>query len=448
MADSLNDATHLLVSHGGHKAAAGLTIETEKIEEFRERFNQYASERLSEEHLAPQLDIDFEVQASFLTLSAIREMSLLEPFGLDNPTPQLAIRGLVLQRPPLRMGKEKQHLKLFVSDGQHALEAVGWGMGDYEIALKGQNISVDLAGAPQINEWDGKSSPQLSIKDIRKVDRHERQAVFPTDDTDSPAKLVDRRHTDKKAYLSKLLEREESIIFYVRDEKAIDQFIDLIDSDADAMGRCDDATAEPEIESLIDALLNGKLLAIVSNRTLMEAAQSVKHLVFCHPVPSPLIFFNRCQPAFKLPETTYIHLIYSGKDADSMHTLLSWQHPDDKTLKKLYQTIKSINSQIGAPIRFDEVVAAAQTNSIPPGVVRHGIGIFEELKLIESREQSSGKVVQLLPTPSAKRELHQSRTYLYGEQLKQTSAIFSEFQLKQTVQEIWKRVSYECRHVN
>ena len=448
LADSLNAATHLLVSHGGHKAAAGLTIETEKIEEFRERFNRYASERLSEEHLVPQLDIDLEAQASTLALSAIEELSLLEPTGQDNPAPQLAIRGLVLQRPPLRMGKEKQHLKLFVTDGQHSLDAVGWGMADYEIALKGQNVGVDLAGAPQINEWDGRRAPQLLIKDIHKIDRHERQAVFPTDDTDSPVKLVDRRHTDKKAYLSKLLEREESVVFYVRDEKAIDQFIDLIGLSADAMGRCEDATPESEIESLIDALASGKLLAIVSSRTLKMASQSAKHLVFCHPVPTPLIFFNRCQPAFKLPETTYIHLIYSGKDADSMRTLLSWQHPDEKALKKLYQTIKSINSQIGAPIRFEEVVAAARTNSIPPSVVRNGINIFEELKLIESREQSSGKVVQLLPTPSEKRELHQSSTYLRGEQLKQTSAIFSEFQLKQTVQEIWKRVSYECRHVN
>jgi hypothetical protein len=149
-----------------------------------------------------------------------------------------------------------------------------------------------------------------------------------------------------------------------------------------------------------------------------------------------------------LSETTYVHLIYSGKDADSMRTLLSWQHPDEDMLKKLYQTIKSLNPQSGVPIQLDEVVAAAQTNSIPPDAVCNGMGIFEELKLIKCREQSSGKVVQLLPLPSEKRKLNQSSAYLYGEQLKQTSAIFSEFQLKQTLQDIWKRVSYECRNSN
>lgn len=448
LADSLNGAANLLVRHGGHKAAAGLTIETEKIDEFREYFNEYTSERLSEEDLIPKLDIDFEAQVSFFTTSAIRELSLLEPFGLENPAPQLALRGLVLQRPPYRMGKEKQHLKLFVTDGRHALEAVGWGMADHEIALRGQNVGVDLAGAPQINEWEGRSSPQLSIRDIRKIDRQERQAVFPTEETDSPVKLIDRRHTDKKAYLSKLLEGEEPVVFYVRDENAIDRFLSLIDLQTELIGRCDDATPETEIEELEDALGNGKLLAIVSTRTLMVASQSVKHLVFCHPVCTPLTFYNRCQPAFRTPATTYIHLIYSAKDADSMHTLLSWQYPHEKTLKTLYHTLKSLSSQSGVPIRLDEVIAEARANSIPPDAVCNGMGIFEELKLIKSQEQSSGKVVQLLPTPSEKRELHQSRTYLYGEQLKQTSAIFSEFQLKQTVQEIWKKVSYECRNSN
>ena len=199
LADSLNAATHLLVKHGGHQAAAGLTIETEKIEEFRECFNEYASEHLSEEDLVPKLDIDFEAQASFLTLNAIRELNLLEPFGQDNPAPQLAIRGLVLQRPPLRMGKEKQHLKLYVTDGRHALDAVGWGMADYEIALRGQNVCIDLVGVPQINKWDGQSSPQLAIRDIHKVDRHERQAVFPTEDADSCVTFLHPRYASQPA---------------------------------------------------------------------------------------------------------------------------------------------------------------------------------------------------------------------------------------------------------
>lgn len=438
----------------GQKIVESLTTESYEealpiVKELEEKISAQSEEK-TETNTTPiqKLYLDFEAKASHLTVSEIRDLNLLEPFGEENWAPQLAIRGLTLRRPPRLMGKRNQHLKLSVTDGNHMLDAIGWGMANFAVALKSQNIRIDLAGTPEINEWQGTQNPQLIIKDIhiQTIDRHFQGKQYPSDDAESPVKILDYRHTDKKAYLSTLLEKEEPIVFYVRDEKAIDRFLDLIGPQTESIGRCDAATPESEIENLVGTLGNGKLLAIVSSRTLLTASQSAKHLVFCHPVCTPLAFYNRCQPAFRTPETTYIHLIYSAKDADSMHTLLSWQYPDEETLKRLYQTIKSLGSRSDVPIRLDDVVSAARTNSIPPDAVRNGMGIFEELKLIKSREQSSGKVVQLLPTPSEKRELHQSRTYLYGEQLKQTSAIFSEFQLKQSVQEIWKRVSYECRN--
>ncbi len=193
LADSLNAATDLLVSHGGHKAAAGLTIQTKKIQEFGKFFNQYVSERLSEDDLVPKLDIDFEAQLSFFTLSEIKEMSVLEPYGQDNPAPQLVIRGLVLQRPPRRVGMEQQHLKLSVSDGRQALDAIGWGMADFANALKNPNVSVDLVGTPQINEWEGRRSPQLEIKDIRlhRVDSRMQENALPSSNAGNRSKRTD-----------------------------------------------------------------------------------------------------------------------------------------------------------------------------------------------------------------------------------------------------------------
>lgn len=193
LADSLNAATDLLVSHGGHKAAAGLTIETKKIKEFGKFFNHYVSECLSEDDLVPKLDIDFEAQLSFFTLSAIKEMSVLEPYGQDNPAPQLAIRGVILNRPPRQVGMEQQHLKLSVSDGRHTLDAIGWRMADFANALKNPNESVDLVGTPQINEWEGQRSPQLEIKDIRlqRVDLRMQENALPSRNAGNRSKRTD-----------------------------------------------------------------------------------------------------------------------------------------------------------------------------------------------------------------------------------------------------------------
>ena len=117
LANSLNACADLFVKHGGHKAAAGLTIKTENIPEFERRFNRYVCENLADEDLVQQLSIEFEIQMPLLSLEAVEKLHLLEPFGEDNPAPRIAMRNLSLHRPPRLIGKEKNHLKLLVTDG-------------------------------------------------------------------------------------------------------------------------------------------------------------------------------------------------------------------------------------------------------------------------------------------------------------------------------------------
>ena len=215
------------------RAAAGLTIKTENIDEFAARFDQYASEHLSDEDLIPKLKLDLESQSSYLTLQAIEELQLLEPFGEENSPPCLALCNLRLQRPPTVMGKEKNHLKLFVTDGGQTLEAVGWGMADHFIALKNKNIRLDLAFEPEINEWNNNRGVQLKIADLH-IHALERSAVgrmFPTEEEKSSVKIVDHRVLDNKQdYLRKLLGHEEPTLLYVRDEKALDQLFAMLGS--------------------------------------------------------------------------------------------------------------------------------------------------------------------------------------------------------------------------
>jgi single-stranded-DNA-specific exonuclease len=80
LADSLNACTDLLIKHGGHKAAAGLTIKTENIPKFERRFNRYVCEHLSDEDFIQQLSIEFEIQMSYLSLEVIQKLHLLEPW--------------------------------------------------------------------------------------------------------------------------------------------------------------------------------------------------------------------------------------------------------------------------------------------------------------------------------------------------------------------------------
>ena len=449
LADSLNACSDLLVKHGGHQAAAGLTIKTENIDEFAARFDQYACEHLSDEDLIPRLNLDLEVQSSYLTLQAIEELQQLEPFGEDNSPPRLALRNLRLQKPPSIMGKEKNHLKLFVTDGEETLEAVGWGMADHFIALKNKNIRLDLAFEPEVNEWNNSRRVQLKISDlhIHTLERSTVGRMFPTEEEKSPVKIVDHRVLDNKLdYLHNLLAREEPTLLYVRDEKALDQLFEMLGS-TEKIGRCETDMPEVDRAQVVDKLARGELLAVASDCTLTDLP-SITHIVFCHPVPQHLIFFDRCQPAFKQPETTYIHLIYQSKDIEWMWKCITWEYPDKQILQKLYKCLQALSQDNGHRLTLETVVAAAQTDSIPVPAVKNGLSILEELQLLTQHPNFSTQEIQLLPLPTKKRQLHESETYLNGEQIKQTSRWFSDFLLRQNVKQIWERVSYECQLSN
>ncbi len=449
LVDSLNACSDLLVKYGGHQAAAGLTIKTENIDEFATRFDQYACEHLSDEDLIPKLKLDLEVQSSFLTLQAVEELQQLEPFGEDNSPPHLALHNLRLQKPPSIMGKEKNHLKLFVTDGGQPLEAVGWGMADRFIALKNKNIRLDLAFEPEINEWNNSRRIQLKIADlhIHTLERSTVGRMFPTQEEKSPVKIVDHRVLDNKQdFLLNLLEQTEPTLLYVRDEKALDQLFEMLGS-TEKIGRCETDMSETDKAQVTGKLARGELLAIASNCTLTQLPH-INHIVFCHPIPQHLTFFNRCQSAFRHPETTYIHLIYQSKDIEWMRKCVSWEYPDKQILQKLYKCLQALSQDNRHLLTLESVIAGAQTDSIPVSAVKNGLSILEELQLLTQYPNFSKQEIQLLPPPSKKRQLHESETYLNGEQMKQTSHWFSEFQLRQNVKQIWERVSYECQLSN
>jgi single-stranded-DNA-specific exonuclease len=158
----LND---LFAKHGGHAMAAGLTIAPENLDRLRTRLNGLAKRALKPEDLQPPLRLDAEVQLADLNLDALAELEKLKPTGQGNPALQFCARNLTQKKPPLRMGAKKQHAKLWVTDGAITHEAVWWNAG--ESALPAGNF--DLAFAPGVNEYNGRTTVQLKVLDWRAV---------------------------------------------------------------------------------------------------------------------------------------------------------------------------------------------------------------------------------------------------------------------------------------
>ncbi len=156
--DALHACSKHLIGYGGHKAAAGLTIAPENIEDFARDFEFYC-ETLSDEDMIPKLEIDAKLTGKEATLALFNELSVMEPFGMGNRKPVFAMERVLVKEQRILKGK---HLKLNIEVDGKRFDAIGFGMSDgvdYEI--------VDLAFTLDENEWREKKTLQLMLKDIR-----------------------------------------------------------------------------------------------------------------------------------------------------------------------------------------------------------------------------------------------------------------------------------------
>jgi len=163
LAAALRECDDLLVRHGGHAMAAGLTIHPDNVDAFRARLNEIARREIRPEQLQPPLRLDAEVQMESVSLDVLEELDRLNPTGQGNPALQFFTRNVRHSRPLMRMGNEKQHVKMWVTDGRTTHEAVWWRAGQGSLPVG----NFDLAFAPQVNEFNGRRSVQLKVLDWR-----------------------------------------------------------------------------------------------------------------------------------------------------------------------------------------------------------------------------------------------------------------------------------------
>ncbi len=160
---ALKECAPLLTRFGGHRAAAGVTIDRSMVAPFAARFNEVARSRLKREDLIPEVRIDLEVALDSANEELERMLRHFEPFGVGNPTPVLVARNVRLAAPPRLVGRDGVKLRLTAGGGE--LEAIGWGFAD-RIAEFDTTCPVDVAFRLERDEYRGESRLQARIADI------------------------------------------------------------------------------------------------------------------------------------------------------------------------------------------------------------------------------------------------------------------------------------------
>jgi single-stranded-DNA-specific exonuclease len=162
---ALKHCEDLLIGYGGHKYAAGLTIEKDKIDKFRERFNQIAFQQLDEDLLSPKLRIESEIRLSDINSRLYKFLKLLAPFGPQNMRPVFLSQKLQVVGTPMVVGNN--HLKFKVRQDGIVLDAIGFNLGDLIYRIEPGASNLDMAYVIEENTYLGRTSLQLRVKDLR-----------------------------------------------------------------------------------------------------------------------------------------------------------------------------------------------------------------------------------------------------------------------------------------
>ncbi|MCS6771127.1 MAG: single-stranded-DNA-specific exonuclease RecJ [Kiritimatiellae bacterium] len=158
---ALERCAELLDRYGGHAAAAGLQLEPSRIPKFADAFNKAAADLMDRRPPQPSIVIDGWVGLHSIDEDFLEALDRLRPFGIGNPAPTWAVRGVSLAQPPRVVGSG--HLKLLLAEGGRLYDAIGWGMGPREVP----EGPLDVAFQPRREWFNDVQRISLHIQDFR-----------------------------------------------------------------------------------------------------------------------------------------------------------------------------------------------------------------------------------------------------------------------------------------
>ncbi len=162
---AFSECSEWMVQFGGHAYAAGMSIEREKVDAFRDAINAVGQRILSPEDLIPELRIDAVLHVEDVHMNTCKALELLEPCGASNPVPIFLIEGVQIQG-LRKMGEEGQHVRFRAVQNGKGISAIGFNLSD-EVDRLTVNQPVDIACQIKVNDWGGTRKAELKLEDIR-----------------------------------------------------------------------------------------------------------------------------------------------------------------------------------------------------------------------------------------------------------------------------------------
>ncbi len=165
--DALEECQERLVRFGGHRAAAGLTIEERQIDSFRGDFYEAVARQLTDQNQVPEIRIDAETPLAQINLHLLGQLEMLAPFGAGNPPPTLCCRDVRLDEPARRIGGGDRHLTVKLRQGEKVIRGVAFGAGEWCDEINACEGPIEIAYRPVVNEFRGFRKVEVHLIDWR-----------------------------------------------------------------------------------------------------------------------------------------------------------------------------------------------------------------------------------------------------------------------------------------
>ena len=164
---ALERCRDLFTRFGGHRQAAGLTLEASRLKEFRARITEDADARLGPDELTPRLRIDGALPLPAITAGVIEGVATLAPFGVGNRRPIFHADGVTIVDGP-RTVKER-HVKMSIRQGQRVFRAIAWQAAERADFLNAHRAALNLAFSLTENHYRGQTFVELSVADVQEA---------------------------------------------------------------------------------------------------------------------------------------------------------------------------------------------------------------------------------------------------------------------------------------
>ncbi|QSZ26723.1 single-stranded-DNA-specific exonuclease RecJ [Aceticella autotrophica] len=372
--EALKACSIYLEKYGGHEMAAGITINMCKFDEFKEKINKYADEKLSDVDLVPTINIDTEIKNEDIDIDAVKQINLLSPFGNGNPNPVYEIKDMIISR--ISYVGNNNHLKITAVKKGFIYEIIGFGMGNGENKFKeGQHINV--VGNLQINTWNNIENIQINAKDIRVKPEYIgfyknlfntlRNYKYVSCRLHVSDNIIDmREHKNKNDYILKLFKSDENTVIVINTVKQLKDLIKYFKKDN---------FYDYKLITESKIYKRGILWGISEEYDL----KNYKNIVFYDIPFNAKMFYNIIR---RYSRTNKIHLLYGKNDISSNILDLKEIIPQRGDFAKIYNFIKKDNTILFKDQLYNQIF-------LNPVKLIFCLNVMKKLGLIEVQENDN-----------------------------------------------------------